>query len=93
MSACRPACGACCVAPSISASTPAHPRGKPAGVRCGHLTADERCELWERPERPAVCRELRPAPDLCGGSREEAFVLIERLERLTAPRTPASIDP
>ena len=42
---CRPGCGACCIAPSISTPMPGHPRGKAAGVACVNLTADLRCAL------------------------------------------------
>ena len=31
------------------------PRGKPAGVRCVQLDDEQRCRLFGRPERPAVC--------------------------------------
>ena len=34
---CRPRCGACCTAPSISSPIPGMPHGKPAGVRCIQL--------------------------------------------------------
>lgn len=83
--ACRPGCGACCIAPSISSPLPGLPDGKPAGVRCPHLDADLRCRLFGRPERPACCASLRPMPDLCGADRDDALVLIARLERLTGP--------
>jgi uncharacterized protein len=82
---CRPRCGACCIAPSISPSLPALPHGKPAGQRCPHLTADEACALFGRPERPAVCQGLAPAADMCGDSRAEALVVLSRWERQTAP--------
>jgi len=64
---------------------PALPEGKAAGVRCPHLTADIRCALFGKPERPATCVSLRPAPEMCGGSAEEALATIARWERLTAP--------
>lgn len=82
---CRVGCGACCIAPSISTPMPKMPRGKPAGLRCAHLTADNLCELFERPERPAVCRDLRPAPEMCGASAAEALVRITQWEVQTAP--------
>ncbi len=41
--ACRAGCGACCIALSISSPIPGLPAGKPAGVRCPQLTADNRC--------------------------------------------------
>lgn len=61
------------------------PDGKPAGVRCVHLDDDLRCRLFGDPRRPAVCASLRPGPDLCGATRDEAMVLIARLERSTSP--------
>ncbi|MGH9943271.1 MAG: YkgJ family cysteine cluster protein [Pyrinomonadaceae bacterium] len=82
---CRTGCGACCVAPSISSPIPGMPRGKPAGVRCVQLTDDDRCLLFGRPERPAVCASLRPSEEMCGGSAGEASARLTRLERLTAP--------
>lgn len=81
---CRPNCGACCIAPSISAPLPGMPNGKPAGVRCAHLLDDMRCELFGRPERPALCARFQPAADVCGNSREEALWLIGELEAATA---------
>lgn len=86
MSACRSGCGACCIAPSISAVLPALPHGKPAGVRCPHLTADIRCALFGSPDRPAVCAGLRPSPEMCGESPAEAMAYLVALEALTAPR-------
>lgn len=61
------------------------PGGKPAGVRCVQLTLDNRCAIYGRPERPAVCVGLRPAPEMCGGSAAEAMIFLERLERDTRP--------
>lgn len=82
---CRTGCGACCVAPSISSPIPGMPQGKPAGVRCVQLTDDDRCLLFGKPERPRVCVELRPTPDMCGSTRAEAIDILKRLERATAP--------
>ena len=76
---CRPGCGACCIAPSISSL------GKPAGVRCVHLTGDNRCALFGRPERPAVCVSLRPTPEMCRDSRAHALVWLTVMEARTAP--------
>jgi len=84
---CRDGCGACCIAPSISPCA-ALPQGKPAGVRCPHLTEDIRCALFGTPERPAVCTSLRPQPEMCGESAEEAMQTLIRWERLTS-----SLDP
>lgn len=59
------------------------PSGKPAGVRCVQLTEDNRCLLFGRPERPAVCRSLRPSEEMCGPTAEEAYANLIRLERAT----------
>jgi Fe-S-cluster containining protein len=83
---CRAGCGACCIAPSISSPIPGMPSGKPAGVRCVQLTDDDRCAIFGKPERPEVCRRLRPLPSMCGASREDAIAAIEALERETLPR-------
>ncbi len=82
---CRPGCGACCVAMSISSPIPGLPQGKPAGVPCPHLAPDKRCLLYGRPERPAVCSALRPSREMCGDTPEEAMAYIAELERLTRP--------
>jgi len=83
--ACRAGCGACCIALSISSPIPGLPAGKPAGVRCPQLTADNRCALFGRPERPAVCERLRPLPEMCGENTAEALANIARLEAATRP--------
>ena len=80
---CRAQCGACCIAPSISSPIPGMPSGKPAGVRCVQLTADNRCAIFGRPERPAVCSSLKPEPAMCGASRVEALRHIAALELAT----------
>jgi Fe-S-cluster containining protein len=82
---CRVGCGACCVALSISSPIPGMPQGKPAGVRCVQLTDDDRCRLFGRAERPAVCVRLRPNAEMCGPSREVAYAWLLELERATAP--------
>ena len=79
---CRPGCGACCIAPSISSL------GKPAGLRCVHLTDDNRCRLFGKPERPAVCASLRPTREMCGDSREHALVWLRVMEERTVPFSP-----
>jgi hypothetical protein len=61
------------------------PRGKPAGVRCAQLGGDDRCLIFDRPERPAVCLSLRPDEEMCGGSREHALRWLDAMERQTAP--------
>lgn len=86
---CRPACAACCIAPSISTPIPLpdgqSARAKPAGVPCWQLDDQLRCRLFGLPSRPAVCSSLQPAPDLCGTSTAQAMFILQRLERLTAP--------
>jgi len=82
---CRIGCGACCIAPSISSPIPGMPHGKPAGVRCVQLTADNRCRLFGKPERPQVCCSLQPSIEMCGSSRADALVYLSVLERLTKP--------
>ncbi len=82
---CRPDCGACCIAPSITSPIPGMPQGKPAGVRCVQLANDLRCLIFGRPERPTVCGGLRPSPEMCGDSRTQAIAWLAQLERVTAP--------
>ena len=81
---CRPGCGACCIAPSISSPIPGMPAGKKAGERCVWLSPVGLCGLYGDARRPAVCSSFQAHSDTCGTSREEALVLIERMERLTA---------
>ena len=80
---CRSGCGACCIAPSISSFIPGMPEGKPAGVRCVQLDTELRCRLFGKPERPAVCKSLRPENQMCGPDREHALVFLQQLEYLT----------
>ena len=82
---CRSGCGACCIALSISSPIPGMPEGKPAGVRCVQLTEDNLCLLFGHPDRPEVCTRLRPLPEMCGNSTEEALAYLNALERATAP--------
>ncbi len=77
---CRENCGACCIVPSISSPIPGMPNGKPAGVRCIHLTEDNRCALFYSDERPAVCIGFKPEISVCGNNREEAFAILKWLE-------------
>ncbi len=82
---CRPGCGACCIALSISSPIPGMPHGKPAGVRCVQLTDDNLCRLFGHPDRPEVCQRLQPSIEMCGQTAEEAYIWLTALERLTAP--------
>jgi len=77
---CREFCGACCIAPSISAKIPGMENGKPAGVRCIHLTEDYRCDIFNSPDRPQVCAGFMAESDFCGSSREEAMKILTMLE-------------
>ena len=82
---CRPRCGACCIAPSIASPIPGMPHGKPAGIPCVQLDDELNCRLFGRPDRPAFCASLRPQPDMCGASREEAIKTLTLLEIATRP--------
>ncbi|WP_295460393.1 YkgJ family cysteine cluster protein [uncultured Pseudomonas sp.] len=81
---CRPGCGACCIAPSISSPLPRMPQGKPSGVRCAHLDATNRCDLFGSPLRPAVCGGFQAELAFCGNSSAEAMAILLRLEGETA---------
>ena len=83
---CRPGCGACCTAPSISSPIPGMPHGRPAGVRCIQLDDEARCRIFGQPERPAVCGGLQPCAEMCGPNKEQAMFYLTQLERLTQPQ-------
>lgn len=80
---CRPGCGACCIAPSISSPIPGMPNGKPSGIRCIHLNNEFKCDLFGKPERPAVCGNFAPELLFCGQSRIEALSIMFKLEDST----------
>lgn len=61
------------------------PNGKPAGVRCVQLDADDRCRLFGKPERPRFCGGLQPSAEMCGSSREQAIRWLTDLEHATQP--------
>jgi Fe-S-cluster containining protein len=82
---CRPHCGACCTAPSISSPIPGMPNGKPAGVPCVQLDPNLRCRLFGDAKRPDVCASLSPGAEMCGASRDHAIAWLASLERDTAP--------
>jgi hypothetical protein len=82
---CRPACAACCIAPSMTSPIPGLDGPKPAGQPCPQLDADLRCRLFGRPERPAVCGSLQPSPAMCGSGRGHALRWLARLDAATAP--------
>lgn len=83
---CRPGCGACCTAPSISSPIPGMPGGKPAGVRCIQLDAEEGCRIFGDPARPAVCGSLQPSASMCGDSRAQAMQWLGWMEAQTRPQ-------
>lgn len=82
---CRPGCGACCIAPSITSPLPGMPQGKPAGVPCVQLDEQMRCRVFGQASRPGFCASLQPAADMCADSREGALHWLTRLEQQTAP--------
>ncbi len=88
---CRVGCGACCIALSISSAIPGMPDGKPAGVRCVQLTPDNRCAIFEDPDRPLVCAWLIPNEEMCGQSFEEAMAYLTALEVATQPESENSL--
>ena len=67
------------------------PEGKPAGVRCVHLSADHRCLLFGNPRRPMVCEQFQASEETCGTSQAEALHLLTELERLTASSSPKEV--
>ncbi|URA10783.1 YkgJ family cysteine cluster protein [Thermospira aquatica] len=83
---CREGCAACCIVPSITTPLPGMPEGKPAGVPCIHLDENLRCRLYGKPERPSFCVSLKPSYEMCGQSREEAWVYLTILEEKTRPQ-------
>ena len=83
--ACRPGCGACCIAPSITSPIPGMPNGKPAGVPCIQLDADLRCRLFGHPDRPAFCGGLQPSHEMCGDTTAQAMHWLAHLEHVTRP--------
>ncbi|HDR2363464.1 TPA: YkgJ family cysteine cluster protein [Enterobacter asburiae] len=82
---CRPDCGACCTAPSISSPVPGMPEGKPANTRCVQLSETNLCMIFGSPLRPKVCSGLQPTAEMCGSTRGQAMTYLLELEALTAP--------
>ncbi|MEI9881776.1 YkgJ family cysteine cluster protein [Atlantibacter hermannii] len=82
---CRPDCGACCIAPSISTPIPGMPHGKPANTRCIQLSDNNLCQIFTSPLRPVVCAGLQPSREMCLTSRDAAMVYLIQLEKDTAP--------
>lgn len=79
---CREQCGACCIAPTISQPFYGMPSGKPAGIRCTHLSVSLRCDLFGDPRRPSCCLSFQPEASFCGNSTEQAMQLMACLEDL-----------
>ena len=46
---------------------------------------DNRCAIFGRAERPAVCGNLRAEPAMCGPDRDHALAWLMRLEAATRP--------
>ncbi|HFZ8994184.1 TPA: YkgJ family cysteine cluster protein [Citrobacter freundii] len=82
---CRPDCGACCTAPSITTPIPGMPDGKPANTPCVQLDEQQRCRIFGSPLRPKVCAGLQPSAEMCGQTRQDAMIYLLNLEALTAP--------
>ncbi|HHW4411913.1 YkgJ family cysteine cluster protein [Citrobacter freundii] len=82
---CRPDCGACCTAPSISSPIPGMPEGKPANTPCVQLDEFLRCKIFGSALRPKVCAGLQPSAEMCGQTMRQAMVYLIELEALTAP--------
>ena len=61
------------------------PQGKLAGMRCVQLAPDNRCLIFGQPQRPAVCAQLMPSPEMCGDGQLHALTYLTRLEMLTQP--------
>ena len=77
---CRPGCGACCIAPSITSAIPGMPNGKRAGERCIHLNSNYLCELFNDRRRPEVCLQFQADREVCGESFDEALENLRKLE-------------
>lgn len=80
---CRPFCGACCVAPSISSPIPGMPNGKAAGEACIHLLPDWRCNIFNDPKRPKVCADFKADIEICADSQKIALINLTELEHST----------
>jgi hypothetical protein len=58
------------------------PNGKPAGVRCIHLTSDLKCAIFTSPDRPKVCDGFKAELLVCGTNREFALKTLAEMEGL-----------
>jgi hypothetical protein len=62
---------------------PGMPNGKLAGERCVQLDAGNRCLIFGRPERPAVCLAFSADRDVCGETNAQALQQLMWLEQAT----------
>ena len=60
---------------------PGLPNGKPAGMRCPHLTDGNLCSIFKSPERPAVCDGFKAERLFCGDTNEEAIKILTSIEK------------
>ncbi len=60
------------------------PYGKQSGVRCVQLDEENRCKIFESPDRPAVCAGLKPSEEMCGDSQAQAIRWLLKLEKDTS---------
>lgn len=82
---CRAGCGACCTVISISSIIPGMPEGKPAGVKCIHLSDEGLCGLFGKSERPQICSDFQAERAICGFTTEDAMRTIAELEGIKNP--------
>lgn len=74
--------GVCCVTLSISSTLPEMPLGKPAGIKCIHLSDDYRCYIYFSTDKPKVCTNFNPEPEFCGTGKDEALKIFYSLSKL-----------
>ena len=83
---CRPSCGACCIAPSISSALPNMPNGKKAGELCANIDPITfACSVWGTDLYPKVCGDFKPSYESCGADRDEALKTLTFFEKETTP--------
>lgn len=82
---CRPGCGACCIAPSITSYIPGMPMGKAAGQRCVQLSVENKCLLFGIETRPRVCVGIQASEEMCGENFKQAMQVLTCWEELTKP--------
>jgi uncharacterized protein len=83
---CRPNCGACCIAPTITSKLPNMPEGKPSGIYCVNLDPESlSCNVWGTEDYPKFCADYQPCEAVCGKSKAEAMTNIYHLDEITTP--------